>query len=165
MVSSLSLKKYSSVGVFISVLSIIGLLGPWVTLNYDSYAILNPVTKLGEKHYRSRIELSPFYATVTTENVLETRLWYVSEGTAISGAIILLVSFLNVLKLKRKMLYLTFFVFHILGLFTFFLSLGRGVSIGLVTQPGWGLSLTLGCTCLLFGNAFYQMTSGVVSRS
>jgi hypothetical protein len=152
-------------GFIMLLLSIIGLLGPWLTLSYDSYAVLNPITRLGEKHYRSRIELSPFYASVVTNEILEVRLWNVSNGTTLAGLIILTVSFLNVFKYSKKMIYFYLFISHILGLFIFFLSLGRGISLGLITQPGWGLSVTLLCSFILFGNSFYQITRGVVTRS
>ena len=157
-------KKSNYFSIVVSLLLLAGVIGPWITLSYDSYVVLNPTTRLGEKHYHSRIELSPFYATAITDNQLESRVWFVSTGTTVSGIIILLVSILNTMSFKKRYVYFFIFFAYILGIYTFFLSLGRGVSIGVFTKPGWGLSLALASILILFIHAFVKMTGGTVSR-
>jgi hypothetical protein len=157
-------KNINFLGTVLSILILLGLVGPWINLSYDSFVVLNPTTRLGEKHYHSRIELSPFYATVRTDNQLESRVWFVSPGTTLAGIIITIVAVLNCINYRKRYMYFLILFAYIIGLFAFFLSLGRGVSIGVFTKPGWGITLALALTLLLFIHAFIKMTGGTVSR-
>ena len=156
--------KLSYSGMIISFFILLSLFGPWINLNYDSYAVLNPETRLGERHYHSRIELSPFFIKVFKDNELQNQFWIVSRGLTLSGIIIFITAILCSLKYDKKWIYFGIFSIEILGLFTFFLSLGRGLSIGVLTKPGWGLNLSVLCLVILFFNAFIRMTSGTISR-
>jgi hypothetical protein len=143
---------------------LLSLFGPWITLSYDSYAVLNPVTKLGEKHYHSRIELNPLFGSVLKDNKLETRIWFVTSGITLTGISIVVIALFNSIKFDKRWLYFLIFFSYLLALYTFFLSLGRGISLGNFTKPGWGLILSFGSLFLLFVQAFLQMTGGIVSR-
>ena len=157
-------KKINFLGTALSILLLLALVGPWITISYDSFVVLNPTTRLGEKHYHSRIELSPFYATVRTDNQVVSRVWFISPGTTLAGIIITIVSVLNCINYRKRFVYFLIFFVYVIGLFAFFLSLGRGVSLGYFTQPGWGISIALLSTLLLFIHSFIKMTGGTVSR-
>lgn len=157
-------KKINYFGTALSIVILVGLVGPWINLSYDSFVVLNPATRLGEKHYHSRIELSPFYATVRTDNHVVSRVWFVSPGTTLAGIIITIVSVLNCINYRKRYVYFLIFYAYVIGLFTFFLSLGRGVSLGVFTKPGWGITIALVSTLFLFIHAFIKMTGGTVSR-
>jgi hypothetical protein len=150
--------------VFISLVILLSLFGPWITLSYDSYAVLNPITRLGEKHYHSRIELTPLFGSVLKDNQLEARVWFITPGITLSGVSIIIIAFFNTLNYNKRWVHFLIFFSYILALYAFFLSLGRGISLGNFTKIGWGLKLSFSSLFLLFIQAFLKMTGGIVSR-
>jgi hypothetical protein len=160
-----SKRGYNLSGFFISLVILLSLFGPWITLSYDSYAVLNPITRLGEKHYHSRIELTPLFGSVLKDNQLEARIWFITPSITFSAVSIIIIAFFNIMNYDKRWVYFLIFLSYILALYTFFLSLGRGISLGNFTKVGWGLKLAFGSLFLLFMQAFLKMTSGVVSRS
>ena len=157
-------KRISYPGLILTLIIFLSLFGPWVTLSYDSYVVLNPITKLGEKHYHSRMELSPFYVSILKDGQLETRFLLVSVGTTVAGIIFVAVAVASMFKYRIGWIsFLNFFGF-ITGLFVFFLSLGRGISIGVFTKSGWGMILSFFGLLWSFFLAFINMTSNRVSR-
>ena len=140
--------KINKGGCFVTILVIIGLFGPWIIKGYNSYGWIDPLTGLGELRYHSIIVLSPFFSTLTRDGNVEVTQWFISFGTSLSGLIQISSSLLCVLKHTRKGVNFVLSTISFLGFILFFLSLGRGLSIGIRTQIGWGLISTI--TGILF---------------
>ena len=157
-------KRISYPGLILAIIIFLSLFGPWITLSYDSYVVLNPITKLGEKHYHSRMELSPFHVSVIKDGQLETRFLMVSVGTTVAGIIFVAVAVASMIKYRSGWISFLIFFGYLVGLFVFFLSLGRGISIGVFTKAGWGMITSFFGLLWSFFHAFINMTSNRVSR-
>ena len=142
----------------------VGLLGPWITMSYDSYAKLNPQTKMGETFYHSRIELSPFYGSMYKDEVLIGRHLYISFGTSLAGLIIAISAFLSIFRFTVNWAHFALFFLALLGIVVFFLSVGEGISIGVFTQVGWGLKVTGLDLFLYFLVSFMELSRNSISR-
>jgi hypothetical protein len=164
MISQQITKKINFWGIAITLLYIIGLFGPWISLSYDSYAKLNPQTRQGELHYHSTIELAPFFGTVIKDGNIEARIWFISTGTSVSGAIIMIAAVLMAIKFRENWVKIILFFITIFGIVLFFLNLGEGISIGFLTDLGWGLIITLVGLLFSFILSFIEMTKNTVTR-
>jgi hypothetical protein len=110
------------------------------------------------------MELSPFFVSVIKDGQLETRFLLVSVGMTVAGLILVSVAVASVFKYKSGWISFLVFFSYLAGLYIFFLSLGRGVSIGVFTKPGWGMLLSLVGLLFSFFLAFINMTRNRVSR-
>lgn len=164
MMRLLGRRKVNRLGVIVALVILLGLLGPWITLDYDSYPVFNLKTRLGEKHYHARIELSPFFGTLYRDRQMVTRIWYLSTGTAIGGAILAVAAILTSFRYSRNWANFMIFFTCLGGLVVFFLSLGRGISVGVFTHVGWGLGACILGIFLMFLVSFIEITRNSVSR-
>ena len=162
--SGLSWKRISTPGVLVSAILIAGLLGPWLTVNYDSYVKLNPETKTGERFYHSRVELNPLFGSVIENDVVVTRNWFITPGITLSGIMLALSAALAVFKYGYGWVHAALFFLALLGTLVFFMSIGAGVSIGVATKIGWGLSLSGLGLITFFAVAFRELSLSMVSR-
>jgi hypothetical protein len=142
----------------------IGIFGPWLTYSYDPDSRLNPETKLGERFYHSRIELSPFYGSIYKDDIKIEEIWFISVGTTLSGIMIFVSASLSILKFKRSWTLFIIFILSTLGIFAFFMSLGRGIAIGVLTHIGWGLWLTGVGITFLFILSIKELSRNDMSR-
>ena len=127
----------------IGVVVIVGLFLPWITKGLDPVGQINPETGQGEIHYRREILMSPFYAVVTEEGKVQNISWFISAGTTLAGVMLGLSSVLFVCNFNNAWMKISIFLLAFLGVVLFFMSFGVGLSIGLNTEFGWGVIITL----------------------
>ena len=143
MSKSLGRFKITPLGVLVALVMLVGLTGPWLTVGYDSYSVIDPVTKLGGIRYHSRVELSPFFGSTFKDEVLQGREFFVSAGTSVCGVFLVFSALLSILVYRVNWAHFAFFLMALCGVVLFFLSVGEGISIGVITQIGWGLDVTI----------------------
>jgi len=158
------LSRINFAGFIVAIIMIIGLFGPWLTVSYDSYSKINPVTKLGEAYYHSRVELTPLFGSVYKDEILVEQTWFVSIGINVAGFIMALSAFLSILKYKKNWAHFSIFVLYIVGIVFFFMSLGEGISIGVFTDVGWGLKVTGLGVLILFLFSIYELSRNSITR-
>jgi VIT1/CCC1 family predicted Fe2+/Mn2+ transporter len=151
-------------GLLVAIILIFGLFGPWLIVGYDSYAKINPGTKVGEAYYHSRVELNPMYASLYNDEVLIERTWFITFGTGFAGLILVLTAIFSIFKYKQTWAHIALLMLFIIGLATFFLSVGSGISIGVSTQIGWGLEVTGLALLISFIVALRELTRNSISR-
>lgn len=136
-------------GIIICVVIFVGLITPWISRGSKPYSTIDPSTGQGKLKYHKIIRLSPFFSSVYEDNRLVDRTWFVSPGITVSGVMLMSVALLSVIKYKQT--WVNFFLFLIsgLGIIIFFMSLGMGQAIGLHTQLGRGVMISLGGVLLL----------------
>ena len=165
MMAKFAQRKHINIfGVIFAIFMIIGLFGPWLTYSYDPDARFNPETKLGERFYHSRIELSLFYGSIYKDDIMVEEAWFISIGTTLGGIMIFVSACLSILKYKQSWAQFTLFILSIVGLVAFFMSIGRGVAIGVLTHIGWGLSLTGVGIIFLFFLSIKELSRNDMSR-
>lgn len=119
-----------------------GLFGPWLSKGYDSYGGINLETGKLELQYHMIYYLSPLKAEKVIDGTIVESAWFASTGLLISALLVTISAILFPMRFKK--LYLNF-ISHILsfsGISMFFLSIGMGQSIGVVTELEWGVYLT-----------------------
>jgi hypothetical protein len=151
-------------GILVAVVIIIGLFGPWITLSYDPDSRIDPITGIGERIYHSKIEITPFMGSLSTDGVIIQESWFISTGTTIGGLLILFAASMTMFKYRKSWVYFLLFLASILGFISFFMSLGRGIAIGVITQIGWGISLTGFGVVFLFILSLREMSKNSYSR-
>lgn len=129
---------------------IVGLFGPWLSIGYDSYGVINPRTGQVEVRYHSKIVVSPFFGSIIRDDKLVRTIWFLSFGTSLAGMMLISSAALYVFRFNRTWINFLLFTISFLGFNIFFLSLGRGLSIGVKTHVGWGLIITLIGLILMF---------------
>jgi hypothetical protein len=129
---------------------IVGLFFPWITKGLDPMGQINPETGQGELHYRRQILMSPFYVMITEEGEVTTISWFISTGTTFAGVMLGLSSVLFVCRFHNAWMKISIFLLAFLGVVLFFMSFGVGLSIGLKTEFGWGVVITLVGVGLMF---------------
>jgi len=164
MLKSNLFSRINLAGLVVAVTIIIGLLGPWLTVGYDSYAKINPETKIGELFYHTRVELSPLYGSIYRDEVLVEKTWFITIGISIAGLMLLLTAVLSIFKYKKTWPHISLFISSIIGMFFFFLSVGSGISIGVDTYVGWGLEVTGLGLLILFVVSLRELTKNSISR-
>lgn len=134
-------KIFSIVG---SLLVLLGVFGPWLWRGFDSYQEYNPATGETILKYRTITKISPLYFSVKTEDGDNEVSWFYSAGTTLS-AVVMLSSIAIYIVLNRGLSWSKSLglLLAILGIFVFFLSLGGGLWLGVITRFAWGFQLTL----------------------
>ena len=149
--NNLFIKNLDFWGILIGLTVIIGLTGPWLIKDSKSYD-LNDSTR--------KIILSPFYSSIVREGRVITTLWFISLETFFSGMTLLLTSILYAFKFNGKWINFILFNISFLGYMFFFGSLGRGLSIGVLTFVGWGLFVTTIGIMLMFTFSLVKLIKG-----
>ena len=90
--------------------------------------------------------------------------WFISIGTTLGGIMIFVSACLSILKYKQSWAQFILFILSIVGLVAFFMSIGRGVAIGVLTHIGWGLSLTGVGIIFLFFLSIKELSRNDMSR-
>jgi hypothetical protein len=120
----------------------VGLFGPWLSKGYDSYGGINLETGKLDLQYHMIYYLSPVRAEKVVDGAMVESAWFASTGLLISALLVTASAILNPIRFKK--MYFNF-IPHILAFFgisMFFLSIGMGQSIGVVTELEWGVYLT-----------------------
>ena len=156
--------KINFQGLFVSIIILLGLFGPWLVYSYDSYSTINSETKMGQLNYRSKIELNPLFGSLFTDDILVERIWFVSVGTNMAGLLLIISVILSIFKFNNNLAHFILFIIASLGIIIFFGSIGSGISFGLFTKVGWGLKLTGFGIMLFFIVSFKEMSKNNISR-
>ena len=156
--------KISIQGVLVFIIILLGLFGPWLTYSFDSYSTLNPETKMGQINYHSKIELTPLFGSRYKDGLLVGRYWFVSPGINLAGLLLAISASLSIFKYSSSLTHFILFIVASLGIIMFFLSVSRGISIGVFTKIGWGLELTGFGLLLFFVLSLREMIRDTVSR-
>lgn len=156
--------KLSPPGIIVSLLILSGLFGPWLTYGFDSYSTINPKTHTGQLNYHSMIELNPLFGSIYKDNILLERNWFMSPGLDLAGLLFIIAASLSILEYEFKWAHFILFIVSSLGFMMFFMSIGRGISIGVFTKVGWGLYITGLSLLLLFIVSFREMSRNSISR-
>lgn len=156
--------KISIQGVLVSIIILLGLFGPWLTYSFDSYSTINPETKTGQINYHSKIELNPLFGSMYKDDIVVERYWFISPGINLAGLLLAISASLSIFKYNSSWAHFILFIVASLGIIVFFLSIGRGISIGVFTKVGWGLDLTGFGLLVLFIVSFREMSRNNVSR-
>ncbi len=164
MLKSNFFSRINLAGLLSAIILIIGLIGPWLTVSYDSYAKLNPETKVGEAYYHHRVELNPMFASLYNDEVLVEKTWFITFGIGLAGIILVVAAVFSIFKYKRTWVHLSLLILSIIGMMIFFLSVGNGISIGVATQIGWGLEVYGLGLLVLFVVALRELTRNSISR-
>jgi hypothetical protein len=153
--------KIEAFGLAVCAIMLVGLLLPWITKGYDSYAVMNPETRMGELRFHKKILLSPVLARLYEDGELVETMWFVSPGTALAGVMIASTAALSPFKFKRRWIRFSLFIMAVLGIVVFFMSLGMGLGIGLRTGFGWGLPITILGIVLIFSSSINELSRPV----
>jgi hypothetical protein len=145
--------------VLAGLLILLGALGPWLWRGYDSYQVVDPETRDVELRYRLTTRMSPFYIVATSEGGEATTGWFISAGTTLSGVILIIAAALFPLRWKRLWVRGVLSAVSILGCMTFFLSLGGGLWLGLVTRFSWGFQATIVGVAVMLLTIFWERVS------
>jgi len=164
MLKSNFFSRINLAGLLIAIILIIGLFGPWLTVGYDSYAKINPETKVGEAYYHSRVELNPLYASIYKDEVLVEKTWFITIGISLAGLMLMLAAVLSIFRYKQTWVHISLFMLSMVGMFFFFMSVGSGISIGVVTHVGWGLEVAGLGLLFLFVVSLRELTRNSISR-
>ena len=156
--------KISIQGVLVSIIILLGLFGPWLTYSFDSYSTINPETKTGQINYHSKVEVNPLFGSMYKDDILVERYWFISPGINLTGLLLAISASLSIFKYNSSWAHFILFIVASLGIIVFFLSIGRGISIGVFTKVGWGLDLTGFGLLILFIVSFREMSRNNVSR-
>lgn len=149
--------KINYVGAFFGLFLIIGVFGPWLSKGYDPYGGLNPETGKIELKYHQIIYLSPLYAAKIIDGNLIERAWFVSDGLSIATLLLITSAILFMIKFKRLSYNFISFLITFFGFSMFFLSIGRGQAIGVVTNLEWGFYVSLLSAFLKFISYVYEL--------
>lgn len=160
----LLINKISVEGALVGIVILLGLFGPWLTYSYDSYATIDPDTRMGQLNYHSRVELNPLFGSMYKDDVLLERYWIITPGIFLAGILLAISATLSVFKYTSSLAHFLLFMVACLGMFVFFLNVGEGISIGVFTKLGWGLKLTGVGLLLLFVVSFREMSRNSLSR-
>ncbi len=156
--SKIPLKKVFS--IFGSLLILVGIFGPWLWRGFDSYQEYDPNTGEAILKYRIITKISPLYFSINTEEGDNEINWIYSAGTTLS-AVMLFSSILFNLFLYGKLSWskgLSLFI-AILGIFLFFLSLGGGLWLGVITRFAWGFYGTMLGIVVMFLDIMIELFS------
>ena len=156
--------KISIQGILVSIIILLGLFGPWLTYSFDSYSTFNPETKTGQINYHSKVEVNPLFGSMYKDDILVERYWFISPGINLAGLLLAISASLSIFKYNSSWAHFILFIVASLGIIVFFLSIGRGISIGVFTKVGWGLDLTGFGLLILFIVSFREMSRNNVSR-
>jgi len=156
--------KISIQGVLVSIIILLGLFGPWLTYGFDSYSTINPETKTGQINYHSKVELTPLFGSMYKDDILVRRYWFISPGVTLAGLLLSISACLSIFKYNYSWAHFFLFIVASLGIIVFFLSVGRGISIGVLTKVGWGLHLTGFGLLIFFVVSFREMSRTHASR-
>ena len=137
-----------------SALILIGLLGPWIWQGHDPTFVFNPATKKMEIQYTRIVEVSPLYTRVVIDGILERVDWFFEFSLSITISLSAFGFILGMILCSFQSGVNKYSVIGICSLIVaailFFLSFGRGLSIGIRTFIGWGLYVTaFGSTVIL----------------
>ena len=108
--------------------------------------------------------MSPFKGSLSRDGVIVEESWLISLGTAIGGVIILFAGFLAIFRYRKIWVHFVLFLTSVLGFVSFFMSVGRGIAFGLITQIGWGMWLNGLGVILLFLLSIREMSKNSISR-
>jgi hypothetical protein len=157
------MKEYPTQQILMAVCSlliIMGVLGPWLWRGFDPYQEYDP--KTGERIliYGMTTKISPFYISVNREGSDGRVNLFYSTGTTLSGIILISSALLFPLKGDRlSWIKGSAFLLALFGLLTFFLSLGGGLWLGIITRITWGLQLTMAGISLMLLYIIFKMFS------
>ena len=163
-VKKLLYNKISIQGVLVSIIILLGLFNPWLTYSFDSYSTINPETKTGQINYHSKVELTPLFGSMYKDDILVGRYWFITPGINLAGLLLVISASLSIFKYNSSWAHFILFIVASLGIIVFFLSIGRGISIGVFTKVGWGLGLTGFGLLVFFVVSFREMSRNNVSR-
>lgn len=152
-----SLKSKREVLEIVACLLILfGSLGPWLWRGYNSYQVFNPETGERELNYEYISKISPFYLSVTYENENPTYEWLVSPGTSVAGLLLIAPSLVFLFTSSWRIKNITLAI-ALMGCFFFFLSLGGGLWLGLVTRFSWGFQAAVIGLTLMVGSVTSEL--------
>ena len=98
------------------------------------------------------------------DDIVVERYWFISPGINLAGLLLAISASLSIFKYNSSWAHFILFIVASLGIIVFFLSIGRGISIGVFTKVGWGLDLTGFGLLVLFIVSFREMSRNNVSR-
>ena len=156
--------KLSLPGIITCLLIFTGLFGPWLTYGFNSYSTLNPKTRTGQLKYHSIIELNPLFGSFYKDGILLERDWLMSPGLDLASLLLIVSASLSILEYKFKWAHFMLFIVSSLGFMMFFMSIGGGISIGVLTRVGWGLYITGLSLLSLFVISFRDLSRNSISR-
>jgi len=151
--------KKDILSIIAGAMVITGAFGPWLWRGYDSYQEVNNKTGKVELHYRLISKISPFFILIIPESNEPVTNWFVSSGATLAGVILIFMAFLFVFKFERLWVKGLIFLFSLLACFFFFLNLGRGLWLGLLTHFDWGFKMTFIGLMLMFISLFAEIFS------
>ena len=141
--------KREKLEILACLLVLFGSLGPWLWRGYNSYQVFDPETGERELRYELISKMSPFYISAAYENEDPTYKWFVSPGTTVAG-LLLIASSIVFPFISSSRIRIVALSMALLGCLFFFLSLGGGLWLGLVTRFSWGFQATvIGLTLML----------------
>lgn len=144
--------------VMACLLILFGSLGPWLWRGYNSYQVFDPETGERELHYELISKMSPFYISATYENEDPTYEWFVSPGTTLAGLLLIASSLVFPFTSRSRIKIITLSI-ALLGCFFFFLSLGGGLWLGLITRFSWGFQVAIIGLTLMLGSVASELFS------
>ena len=119
---------------------------------------------MGQLNYHSRVELNPLFGSMFKDDILVERFWFISVGTNVAGLLLAISAILSIFKYNFNFAHFILFIVASLGIIVFFLSVGDGISIGVIHKNRLGLELTGIGLLLLFIVSFREMSRNSISR-
>jgi Na+-transporting NADH:ubiquinone oxidoreductase subunit NqrB len=108
--------------------------------------------------------LNPLYASIYKDEVLVEKTWFITIGISLAGLMLMLAAVLSIFRYKQTWVHISLFMLSMVGMFFFFMSVGSGISIGIVTHVGWGLEVAGLGLLFLFVVSLRELTRNSISR-
>jgi len=161
-------RKINLWGVIAGFILIVGLFGPWLWRGYNSYVEFNTRTKKTEIYYHLKIVISPLFILMIRDGKIDNTICFPNFGTSLVGVILISAAVLYIFGFNRKfsraganLVNLSILLISFLAFLIFFLSLGRGLGIGISTHVGWGFKMTLIGVILIFFSSLVEYLKSI----
>ena len=77
---------------------------------------------------------------------------------------LMLAAVLSIFRYKQTWVHISLFILSMIGMFFFFMSVGSGISIGVITHVGWGLEVACLGLLILLVVSLRELTKNSISR-
>ena len=144
----LKIQPTIAIGVIGGAMNIIGLFEPWLSQSTNG---------LGE-HYRFTIKISPLFVSIAECGSSKSILWFYNISISIAAIGLIVAGIICSLSFGNWKISLTGWCIWVISFMLFFLSLGRGLSLGIRTFVCGGFWITLSGGILMFISTLIDMS-------
>ena len=101
--------------------------------------------------------ISPLFSSLIKDDKTKVTTWFINYGISLSAIIQIFSSLLFIFKYNNRWIKFILTTISFFGFVFFFLNFGRGLSIGVKTQLGWGVYFTFLGIILMCGLSIVEL--------